>query len=124
MKPFRENVAISVDGGGIRGLIVTRALSILEQHLGQSAHDVFRLAAGTSTGSIISAGIGAGLSCAQLYQLYVELGSTILRKRLRTRLWPLTRFKYPIEPLKEALVRHIGNMTMGEFWTADPRTDV
>ena len=57
MKPFRKHVAIAVDGGGIKGVIVTRALAILEDHLGQSAHEIFRLAAGTSTGSIISASI-------------------------------------------------------------------
>lgn len=62
MKPFRKHVAIAVDGGGIKGVIVTRALPILEDHLGQSCHEIFRLAAGTSTGSIISAGIGVGLS--------------------------------------------------------------
>ena len=58
MKPFRKHVAIAVDGGGIKGVIVTRALAILEDYLGQSSHEIFRLAAGTSTGSIISAGTG------------------------------------------------------------------
>ncbi len=124
MKPFRKHVAISIDGGGIRGVIVTRALSILEEHLGQTVHDTFRLAAGTSTGSIISAGIGVGLTGKEMFQLYVELGSTILRKRLRTWLWPLTRYRYPIEPLEETLKRHVGEMTMGDFWSADPPTDV
>ena len=60
MKPFRKNVAIAIDGGGIKGVIVTRALASLERHLSKPVHDIFRLAAGTSTGSIISAGIGAG----------------------------------------------------------------
>jgi len=49
MKPSRKHVAIAVDGGGIKGVIVTRALAILEDHLGQSSHEIFRLAAGTST---------------------------------------------------------------------------
>ena len=63
---FLAGFAIAVDGGGIKGVIVTRALAILEEHLGQSSHEIFRLAAGTSTGSIISAGIGAGLSGAEV----------------------------------------------------------
>ena len=58
--PFRKHVALSVDGGGIRGVIVTRALSILEEHLSRPMHEIFRLAAGTSTGAILSAGLGAG----------------------------------------------------------------
>ena len=49
MKPFHKHVAIAVDGGGIKGVIVTRALAILEEHLGQSSYEIFRLAAGTST---------------------------------------------------------------------------
>jgi patatin-like phospholipase/acyl hydrolase len=58
MKPFRKHVAIAIDGDGIKGVIVTRALAILEERLGQSSHEISRLAAGTSTGFIISAGIG------------------------------------------------------------------
>ena len=30
MKPFRKNLAIAVDGGGIRGVIATKALSIID----------------------------------------------------------------------------------------------
>ena len=124
MKPFREHVAIAIDGGGIKGVMVARALAILEDHLGHSSHEVFRLTAGTSTGSIISAGIGAGLSGAQMHQLYTELGGTVFRKTWRSQLWPLTRYRYPHGPLEAALKEHIGEMTMGDFWSADPPTDV
>jgi len=61
MKPFRKHVAIAVEGG-IKGVIVTRALAILEDHLGQSSREILRLAASTSTGSIISAGNGRRLA--------------------------------------------------------------
>ena len=124
MKPFRKHVAIAVDGGGIKGVIVTRALAILEEHLGQSSHEIFRLAAGTSTGSIISAGIGAGLSGAEMHGLYCELGETVFRKTWRSWLWPLTRYRYSPEPAEAALKQHVGDMTMGDFWSADPPTDV
>jgi hypothetical protein len=124
MKPFREHVAIAIDGGGIKGVMVARALAILEDHLGQSVHEVFRLAAGTSTGSIISAGIGVGLSGAEMHRLYTKLGETVFRKTWRTWLWPLTRYRYPHGPLEDALKQHMGGMTMGDFWSADPPTDV
>ena len=124
MKPFRNHIAIAIDGGGIRGVIVARALAILEEHVGQSSHELFRLAAGTSTGSIISAGIGVGLSGAQIHRLYRELGATVFRKTCRARLWPLTRYRYPHGPLEAALKQLIGEMTMGDFWSADPPTDV
>ena len=124
MKPFRDHVAIAIDGGGIKGAIVTRALSILEEHLGKSSHEIFRLAAGTSTGSIISAGIGAGLTGAAMHRLYQDLGSSIFRKSWRTYLWPLSRYRYPIEPLQSALTRYIGSHSMGDLWETDPKTDV
>jgi uncharacterized protein len=124
MKPFRKNVAIAIDGGGIRGVIVTRALATLERYLRKPVHDIFRLAAGTSTGSIISAGIAANLTAAQMHQLYVSLGATIFKKSWRTFFWPLTRFRYPYEPLINALREHLGTWKMGDFWKADPPTDV
>jgi predicted acylesterase/phospholipase RssA len=124
MKPFRKNVAIAIDGGGIRGVIVTRALSMLERHLRKPVYNVFRLAAGTSTGSIISAGIGAGLTATQLHRLYISLGETIFKRSWRTFFWPLTRFRYPREPLAMALHEYIGAKKMSDFWTATPPTDV
>lgn len=124
MKPFRKNVAIAIDGGGIRGVIVTRALTMLEDALGQSVHEIFRLAAGTSTGSVISAGIAAGISARQLHQLYTQMGDLIFQKSWRTLLWPLSRYRYPFEPVEEALRQYVGDMTMGDFWSSEPPTDV
>jgi predicted acylesterase/phospholipase RssA len=124
MKPFRKNVALAIDGGGIRGVIVTRALSMLERHLKTPSHNIFRLVAGTSTGSIISAGIASGLTAAQLHRLYLALGETIFKKSWRTIFFPLTRYRYPHEPLVKALKDHIGAKKMGDFWTDDLQTDV
>ena len=45
MKPFRKNVAIAIDGGGIKGVMVARALSKLEQYLKQPLHQLVGLVA-------------------------------------------------------------------------------
>lgn len=124
MKPFRKNVAIAIDGGGIRGVVITQALSKLEDHLGKPVRQLFQLAAGTSTGSIISAAIGAGLTAKQLHQLYISLGDIIFQKTLRSKLWLLLKYRYPHGPLAEALRKHIGDIKMGDFWTANPPIDV
>jgi len=125
MRPFRRNVAVAIDGGGIKGLMVARALEILEGELGRPAHDIFRLAAGTSTGSIIAAGISVGVSAAQLTSLYQSLGPGVFRKTLRSTVWPLTRYRYDnsyfIERLNETLGEHT---LMGDLWRANPQTDV
>ncbi len=95
MKPFRKHVAIAIDGGGIRGVIVTRALTILEDELGQPIYEIARLYAGTSTGSIISVGLATGMTAAKIHELYLALGESIFPKSWRTFFFPLTRYRYP-----------------------------
>jgi len=124
MKPFRKNVALAVDGGGIKGVIVSRALAILEDYLKQPAYEVFRLLAGTSTGAIVSAGIATGLFGEELHHLYCDFGPKIFRKSLRSSLWPLTRYRYPLEPLRLALEEYLGNKVMGDFWFDGKATDL
>ncbi|MEI7844423.1 MAG: patatin-like phospholipase family protein [Chloroflexota bacterium] len=124
MKPFRKNVAIAIDGGGIRGVIVARALMKLEAALSKPSHQIFQLSAGTSTGSIISAGIGAGLTASQIFDLYVQLGETIFKKSWRNVLWPFTRYRYSNEPLIQALYGALGDMNMRNFWEMNPPFDV
>ena len=124
MKPFRKNVAIAIDGGGIRGIIVTQALAVLEAALNKPASSIFRLAAGTSTGSIISAGIAAGIPAARMTQLYIAMGQTIFPNSLQKLLFPLSRCRYPAEPLEAALDAHFGSRTMSDFWQAEPQIDV
>jgi len=124
MKPFRKNVAIAIDGGGIRGLIVTKALSMLEKELAQPLHDVIRLTAGTSTGSIIAAGLASGLTAEHLYQMYLRLGREIFRKSLRTFLWIFFNHRYQSHPLEKALHTYFGDKTVGDLWKTDPATDI
>ena len=124
MRPFRKHTAIAIDGGGIREIIPAVALSMLEDKLDKPVYEIFELAAGTSTGSIISAGIGAGLTAKKMAELYLDLGDSIFPRSLRRFLWPLTRYRYAAEPLQDALNRVFGNMKMGDFWSHDPRIDV
>lgn len=124
MIPFRKNVAIAIDGGGIRGVIVTQALAVLEDYLRLPLHNIFRLAVGTSTGSIISAGIGAGLTGRQMTRLYRQIGATVFPNTPRKWLFPLTRYRYPARSLMAALDQSFGSMKMFEFWQAPTPTDV
>ena len=116
MKPFRKNLAIAIDGGGIRGVIVTRALSMLEAKLERPLHELSRLYAGTSTGSIIFAGLAAGLTASRIHELYLQLGGEIFRQGWRTFFFPLTRFRYSAAPLEQALRDQFGDMRMKDLW--------
>jgi predicted acylesterase/phospholipase RssA len=116
MKPFRKNLAIAIDGGGMRGVIVTKALSMLEAKIARPLHEISRLYAGTSTGSIISASLAAGLTASRIHELYLELGKTIFPQSWRTFFFPLTRYRYPQQPLEEALHDQLGDMKMKDLW--------
>lgn len=124
MKPFRKNIAIAIDGGGIRGIIVTKALSILEEALGLPLFKIARLMAGTSTGSIITAGLATGKSATKIHQLYLDSGKAIFKNSWRTFFWPLTRYRYPHKDLEKELQAVIGDRIMSDYWTTDPSTDV
>lgn len=63
---------LSIDSGGIRGIIPTIALIKLEQTTGKLTRDVFSYVAGTSTGAIIAAAITAGVPATRILDFYVN----------------------------------------------------
>jgi patatin-like phospholipase/acyl hydrolase len=81
------------------------------------------MSAGTSTGSIISAAIGARIPAARMHSLYEQLGGTIFKKSWRN-YWPLAHYKYSNRPLIDALRDTLGEVTMGEFWAGEPPLDI
>ncbi|SRR5579883_125472 len=68
---------LSLDGGGIRGLITAVWLHRLEQELGEPLRNHFNLIAGTSTGSILACGISLGKPAKELIKIYKERGKEI-----------------------------------------------
>jgi hypothetical protein len=115
MKPFRKNVALAVDGGGIRGTMVARALAVVEETLGYPVSRVTQLTAGTSTGSVIAAAIAMRLPAARIHELYVETAPVIFRRSLRY-YSPLARYRYSSQPMVDAMRRAAGERTMGDIW--------
>ena len=75
-----KKLCISVCGGGFKGLWVAQFLSRLESDLGKSIAKQVKAVAGTSTGSIIAAGLAEGLSATEIAELYVNKGSKIFTK--------------------------------------------
>jgi patatin-like phospholipase/acyl hydrolase len=124
MNRFRKNLAIAIDGGGIRGVVVTKALSLVEEKLGYPLHERAGLTAGTSTGAIIAAGLALGLEAKQLNELYLELGNEIFHPSLRTLLWPFLNYRYSNRPLKKALDKYFGEQTIADLWRAKHRIDL
>lgn len=68
---------LSIDGGGIRGLIPALVLREIEARTRQPAHALFDAIAGTSTGGIIALGLAKGVPAAEIVDLYKDKASTI-----------------------------------------------
>ena len=112
-KEKRPRRMLSLDGGGIRGLIMVKVLVRLEELLAQHyaqragiAPSNFRLCqffdyvAGTSTGAITAAAIARGLSGAEILDLYRDFGKLAFRKRRWLERW---KSLYDHGPLTEKL---------------------
>jgi patatin-like phospholipase/acyl hydrolase len=75
---------LSIDGGGIRGVIPATILSELENACGKPVHKLFDVIAGTSTGGILALGLSlpgedgnAKYTASDLNQMYLEDGPNI-----------------------------------------------
>ncbi len=71
---------LSIDGGGVRGMLAAGILGEIERRLARRSGDpdfrlcdYFDLIGGTSTGSIIAAGLAMGMSVAAIKELYYQL---------------------------------------------------
>jgi hypothetical protein len=78
MIPTRRILAI--DGGGIRGLIPAAVLASLERSTEKPVAEHFDLLAGTSTGAVLAAAVGAGFSGERLQALYRARGPELFRQ--------------------------------------------
>jgi len=122
----RDFRILSIDGGGIRGIYPAAFLAGLESSYlgGGSVADHFDLVAGTSTGGILAIGLGAGLTAAELGDLYIRRGREIFppvagnflgaaERRLRG-LIKYFRFRYDRKALMSILQEKLGDRKFGE----------
>lgn len=116
---------LTVDGGGIRGLIsalvIEEVESRLSAKLGRKARmaEYFHLFAGTSTGGLIALALTAPreVSAGELAAFYVDDGPRIFHRGLGHELgslWGLGGPKYSLGPLREAVERRLGRSTISE----------
>lgn len=105
---------LSLDGGGIRGLIEAEVLIEIETQLKELTGEDrplcerYDLIGGTSTGAILAAALALGLRAASLRDFYLELGEQVFKPEFFiTRFW----HKYPSKPLEQALKRVLGGGT-------------
>lgn len=116
---------LSIDGGGIRGIIPALVLAEIERNTGAPIAKLFDLIIGTSTGGIIALGLGKvdvntgqpHYSAKKLADLYKKRGEDIF-SRSRWRKVPgynVFDEKYSHEGLEEVLEEYFGNDTLGQL---------
>lgn len=77
---------LSIDGGGIRGIIPAQVLANLEnrlrqEHDGDSICEYFDMICGTSTGGILAIALALGIPTSTILSLYLQKAKTIFPKR-------------------------------------------
>jgi hypothetical protein len=68
---------LSIQGGGIRGIIPCLALMALEEQLGGLTKDHIDMVAGTSTGALLAACVVTGVPAAEALKVYTSQGKYI-----------------------------------------------
>jgi patatin-like phospholipase/acyl hydrolase len=71
---------LSIDGGGVRGIIPALALEALEAATGRLARESFDFLAGTSTGAVIAAAVAAGIPAERIVSLYRRRAPELFRR--------------------------------------------
>lgn len=104
---------LSIDGGGIRGVIPAVVLAELEDELEAPVHEVFDLVAGTSTGALVALGLTVPpaesetpLEARELVDFYKDEGLEIFQAPVTHRIASMGRMtgpKYPDDRLEEVL---------------------
>jgi len=110
---------LTLDGGGIRGVLTLGYLKSMESILRERAGgdpnfrlcDYFDLIAGTSTGSIIAAGLALGFTVEKLQGIYQSLADEVFNSHFFR--WGMFIPKFSSKPLLKALDKHFGNVTLG-----------
>lgn len=120
----RARRVLSIDGGGIRGIIPALVIAHLEQKTGQPASELFDLIVGTSTGGMLALGLalqgeeGAPqFNAKQMVKLYGVHGGEIFEQSLWRKLRSVggvLEEAYSHETLERILNQYFGAYSLAE----------
>ncbi len=114
---------LSIDGGGIRGIYPAHILRCIEERLQINLFETFDMIAGTSTGSIIAAGVATGVPAADIVAMYREHGAGIFRKKrffcpgrkLKSMFQPMFDSVYDAQYLEDVLTEVFQDKRLGDI---------
>ncbi len=107
LAPFMTKRILSIDGGGIRGILPLALLTEIEAQRGPCA-DLFDMMAGTSIGGIIATGLAHRVPAKTIYDMLMDDGGTIFAKTLVTDVLNAVEPKYDAAPLEGFLATTFG----------------
>jgi patatin-like phospholipase/acyl hydrolase len=108
---------LSIDGGGIRGLLTARLLERLEAEVPDLMQKI-DLFAGTSTGGVLALGFAAGRTPTQARELYEQRGPRVFADSALDDLRDVGNAigaQYSLDGLIQELDQIFGNMLLGEL---------
>lgn len=115
---------LSIDGGGIRGIIPAMVLAEIEDRTAKPICELFDLIAGTSTGGILALGLTKPDSngkpehtAANLARLYEKEGKKIFPQSIFSSIRSLKDEKYPSEGIESVLEQYFGETRLREALT-------
>ena len=103
---------LSIDGGGIRGIVPATLLSRLEEKLGGPIAQHFHLLAGTSTGGILAAGLALETPASKLVDFYTKKGPGIFSSSFYS---AATGPKFLPDMLETALREEFGDTRLSDL---------
>lgn len=110
---------VSIDGGGIRGLVTTILLQRIIATPGlENFLKSIDLISGTSTGGLLALGIAYGLDLSQIRDMYVNEGPKIFDDSWLDNLVDLGKLRgadYSTKPLRLELKKLFGDATLGQL---------
>ncbi|XP_066990221.1 85/88 kDa calcium-independent phospholipase A2-like isoform X3 [Macrobrachium rosenbergii] len=98
----RTGRVLCLDGGGIKGLVMTQMLFVIQEILGRPIHECFDWISGTSTGGFLALMLCSGKSVQDVQSLYYNL-----KEKVFVGVRP-----YEAGPLEDILIKEFGEETV------------
>lgn len=114
---------LSIDGGGMKGIIALSMLKYLEDQSGKATHEIFDMVSGTSTGAIIATGLAMGMSATEILDIYMKDLAPLFKKSIFSKGYTLVRsgfnHMYNIQPFVDIFKPYVEDATIGDVTDMD-----
>lgn len=110
-KRTKKLKVLCLDGGGIKGLVLTQLLMAIEKETGKTSKELFDWIAGTSTGALLALGLAQNRSAVEVQRLYFNMKDKIFKGSR----------PYKAEPFEDFLKQELGEHTTMECLKNGPK---